>query len=158
LPGGLSAQSASAARLLELQAAVGARAVGQRGRGPARRARQVLGVARDVELDRCQALAFQSVPPVVAQERGELGELILLDQEVRLGPSTLAGARRAADEGRDAGGQATIAQGLHLGDRTGHRRDEREAVEQIFRQAGRERLHVSKLRQSFGGSNSEQRS
>ncbi len=124
-------------RSLELEAAVRARAVFQRGRGPARRARQVLAVARDVELDRRQALARQAVLPVVAQERGELGEFILLDQEVRLGPSTFAGARRAADEGGDAGSQAAIAQGLHLGDRTGHRRDEGEAVEQFLRQAGR---------------------
>jgi hypothetical protein len=114
---------------LELEAAVRARAGGQGRRGPARRARRVLGVARHADGDGRQAFAREAFAPVVAQELGELGELILLDQEVRLGPSTLAGAGRTADEGGDAGGQAAIAQRLHLGDRAGDRRDEGESVE-----------------------------
>ena len=60
------------------------------------------------------------------------GKLVLLDQEVRLGPSTLAGARRAPDERRDPGVEAAIAQRLHLGDRARRRRDERPPLEQAL--------------------------
>lgn len=134
--GGGGSSGLGSSRSLELEATVGARAVDQRGRGPARRAWQVLGVARRRELDRREAFAREIGAPVVAQELGQLGELVLLDQEVRPGPSTFAGAGRAADEGGDAGGEAAVAQHLHLGDRPSHGRDEREAVEQLFRQAG----------------------
>jgi hypothetical protein len=126
--------------LLELEAAVRAGAIDQGRGGPAGRARQVLGVAGGSklggELDGCNAFAHELGAPVVAQELGQLGELVLLDQEVRSGPSAFAGAWGTADEGGDAGGQAAIAQGLHLGDRAGHRRDERKAVEQFIRHAG----------------------
>jgi hypothetical protein len=124
-------------RLLELQAAVRARAGGQGRRGPARRASQVLGLARRGDGDRSEAFAREVGPPVGTEQLGQLGELILLDQEVRLGPSTLAGAGRTSDERGDAGGQAAISQVLHLRDRAGHRRDERQAVEHFFCQAGR---------------------
>src|SRR5262249_15985359 len=56
----------------------------------------------------------------------------LLDQEVRARPSTFAGAGRAADEHRDVGGEAAVAQRLHLGDRAADRGDERLAVELRF--------------------------
>ena len=134
------AVAASAARskdrLLELEAAVRARA-GDHGRGgPAGRARQVLGVVHGGDRHRREPFARQAFAPIVAQELGQLGELVLLDQEVRAGPSTLAGAGGTADEGGNAGEQAAIAQGLHLRDRAGHGRDERKAVEQFFHQAG----------------------
>lgn len=69
----------------------------------------MLAVGAGRDLDRREALAGQAGSPVVAQERGQLRKVILLDQEVRAGASTLAGARRAADERRDAGVQAAIA-------------------------------------------------
>ena len=59
--------------LLELQAAVGARAVDQRGRGAARRAGQVLGVSGGGDLDRGEALAQKAVAPVGAHQLGEAG-------------------------------------------------------------------------------------
>jgi hypothetical protein len=92
----------------------------------------VLGVGGGRDLHGQKALARQTFAPVGAQQLGEPGQLILLDQEVRPGPSTttgLAGAGWAADEGGDPGLEAAIAQRLHLGDRSGHRRDERETVE-----------------------------
>jgi hypothetical protein len=52
-------------RSLELQAAVRARTVDQRRRGATRRARQVLGVGINCDLDGREALAREAVPPVV---------------------------------------------------------------------------------------------
>jgi hypothetical protein len=106
--------------------------------------------------DRIEALAGQVVAPVVAQQLAEGGQVVLLDQEVRPGASTLAGlasAGRAADEGGDAGLQAAIAQRLHLGDRAGDRRHDGKAVEHFVRLGCGQRLHGVTLRQTFGDSN-----
>ena len=117
-------------RLLELQAAVGARAGNQRPRAAARRARVA------AEIDRRGAVAREHVAPVAAQDLRDLRQLVLLDQEVRLGPSTFAGAGRTADDRGDAGGEAAIAQRLHLGDRAGDHGHQREPVEQLIRFSG----------------------
>jgi hypothetical protein len=99
----------SSRRLLELQAAVRARAaLAQRRRGPARGARRVIGLGGR-SADRRDALALEGVAPTAAIDVGDLRDVILLDQEVCLGPSTLAGARRAPDENGDAGLEATVA-------------------------------------------------
>ena len=125
--------------LLQLQAAVGARAVGQRRRGPARGARRLLGLrrrSRSAERLWIHALADQRVAPVILKERAELGKICLLDQEVCLGPSTLAGAGRAANQHGNPGFQTPIAQLLHVGDRPRHRRHHRRFVEQFLRFGG----------------------
>jgi hypothetical protein len=109
--------------LLELQAAVGARAFDERQGRAARGAR----IAAEVHL--AGAFAIEQCAPVTAHDLGNAGKLVLLDQEVRPRPSTFAGAGRATDEGRNAGGEAAIAQRLHLADRARHRGDERQTVE-----------------------------
>jgi hypothetical protein len=79
-----------------------------------------------------QSFALEAVAPVAAIDLGDAREIVLLDQEVRLGASTLAGAGRASDERRDAGGEAAIAQRLHLRDRSCDGRDDRRVREHVF--------------------------
>jgi hypothetical protein len=70
-------------------------------------------------------MAVDKILPVFLEELGELWQFGLLDQEVRLGPSTLAGCPGGtADLDRHAGIDAAIAQPLHVGDRARHRRDQ----------------------------------
>jgi hypothetical protein len=70
-------------------------------------------------------LAVDELVPVILEELGELRKFGLLDQEVRLGPSTFAGgAGWTPDLRRDAGFDAAIAQSLHIGDRARHCRHE----------------------------------
>ena len=68
----------------------------------------MLGVVGHRDGDRCEALALEVLAPVSAHEVAELSEIILLDQEVCLGPSTFAGARRAPDDRRDPGDEAPV--------------------------------------------------
>lgn len=77
-------------------------------------------------------LTCKCIAPVATQELGQVRKLVLLDQEVRLGTSTLASARRAADEGRDAGSEAALAQRFHLRHRPCHRGDEWQTGEELF--------------------------
>jgi hypothetical protein len=137
------------APLLELDAAVGAGAVDQGGGGAAGGAGQVLGVLGDGDRDGREALAREAIAPVAAQQRGQGRQLVLLDQEVCLGPSTLAGAGRTADQRGDAGREAAIAQRLHLGDRAGHRGDQRQTVEQLFGGGRGEVGHLSEATAKF---------
>jgi hypothetical protein len=88
-------------------------------------------VAREIDLGG-PTFARERIAPVTAQDAGESLEIVLLDQEVRLGTSTLASAGWAADERGDVLGEAAIAQRLHLGDRAGHRGDQREAAQHLF--------------------------
>ena len=69
----------------------------------------MLGIVRHRERDGCEALALEVLAPVTAHEVAELAKIILLNQEVCLGPSTLAGARRAPDDRWDSGDQAAVA-------------------------------------------------
>ena len=112
--------------LLELQAAVAARAVHERRRAAARRA----GIAR--QIDRPGAIASDELVPVAAQDLGDPFDIVLLDQEVRARPSTFAGAGRTSDQRRDVGREAALAQRLHVQDRSGARGDERQTLEQLF--------------------------
>src|SRR5512139_3686222 len=66
-PNGATCPSGS----LELQAAVGARALDEGRRGAARGARQLL--PDHLELDGCEALALDGRPPVTVQQVGERG-------------------------------------------------------------------------------------
>ncbi len=123
--------------LFELQAAVGARAIHQRGGGPARGTRQLL--AREVQGDRLEPLAFECIAPLAPEQVAESGQVGLLDQEVRLGPSTVAGAaRRTAHRGRDPRGQTPLAQRLDLRDRARHRGNHGLAFELCFGDRERE--------------------
>lgn len=102
--------------LLELEAAVGARALDQRQRATARGTR----IAAEIDL-----LAVDELLPVFLEQLRELRQFGLLDQEVRLGPSTLAGRPRGtADLDAHARIDAAIAQALHVGDRARHRGDQ----------------------------------
>ena len=76
----------------QLQSAVGASALDEGQCAAARRA----SVAAEVDLGR--PLARQRLAPVTAQQVRQAPELVLLDQEVRLGPSTL-GCAGTPDEG-----------------------------------------------------------
>jgi hypothetical protein len=116
----------------------------------------MLGGLVGADRDRGEAFAHQVIAPVAAQQLAQRRQVVLLDQEVRPGPSTtagLAGPRRAADEGGDAGLQAALAQGFHLGDRAGDGRNYRHAVEEIFSLGCGQPLHGVTLRQTFSGSN-----
>lgn len=118
----------------------------------------MLDVTRGVgggDRHRREAFSREVGSPVVAQQLGEPGQGVLLDQEVRLGPSALAGAGRTTDEDGNAGGEAAIAERLHLGDRAGDRRDDRYAFEELLRNIDRKRLHRENLRQSLCGSKPE---
>jgi hypothetical protein len=119
------------ARLLEAQAAVGAGAVDERRRRPARRAGRL--VAGQVERHRRQVLALELRAPVAVQQLAERGDARLLDQEVRPRASTLAAAGRAPDQRRDTRREAPIAQRLHFGDRARGRGDEGLPGEQALR-------------------------
>lgn len=88
-------------------------------------------VATEVDLGR-GAFPRERVAPVTAQDVGEPLEIVLLDQEVRLRPSTLAAARWAADECGNVFGEAAIAEGFHLGDRAGHGGNQRQAAQHLF--------------------------
>jgi hypothetical protein len=114
-----------------VQAAVGAGAVDQWRGGPARGARRI--VAGDRQRHRREAFALEVVTPLAAHQLAEPVEIGLLNQEVRSRASALAGAGWAADGGGNACGEATLAQRFHLGDRAGHRSDERLTVEERFR-------------------------
>ena len=118
---------------LELQTAVPARAVDERQLRAARRARIT------AQVDLVRTLAGERLAPVTAQEVREPFEIILLDQEVRLGPSAFAGPRRTTDERGDVTREAAIAQRLHVSDRSGHRRNEWQPAQQLF---GLVDLHV----------------
>ena len=151
-----AAQPRTRSRLLELEAAVGAGAVDQGGGGAAGGARRVLAVGfGGGELDGSEALAGEAVAPVSVHESSEPGQVILLDQEVRPGASTLAGAGRAADEDGDALGEAAVAQGFHVGDRAGHGGDEGQAVEELLGFGGGDARHLARLRHGSGGSKRE---
>jgi hypothetical protein len=76
----------------------------ERQRAAARRA----CVATEIDLGR-RALAHERIAPVTAQDAREPLEIVLLDQEVRLGPSTFAGARRTTDERGDILRETAIA-------------------------------------------------
>jgi hypothetical protein len=104
----------------ELQAAVGACTRDERLRAPARGTR----IAAEIDFHGT-ALALDQRAPVTAHDLCDALQLGLLDQEVRLGPSTFAGARRAADDGGDTRGEATVAQILHLRHRARNGRHER---------------------------------
>jgi hypothetical protein len=70
-------------------------------------------------------LAVDELFPVILEQLGELRQFGLLNQEVRLGPSTLAGCPgRATDLDRHPCIDAAIAQSLHVGNRARHRRDQ----------------------------------
>ncbi len=129
--------------LLQLQPAVGARAIDQRRRGPARGARQLVGRGALADGDRRQALALELGAPLAAQEVAEPTEIVLLDQEVRLGPSAFSRAGRATDDRGDARGEAAIPERLHVRDRSRHRGHQRLTVEQVLRRGGGEWLHAS---------------
>jgi len=101
---GFGGSSALRASLFELQAAVGACAGDQR-LGTAARGTRVAA-----EVDLAGAFAIEHRAPVTAQDLGDSWQLVLLDQEVRLRPSTFARARRATDEHWNACGEAAIAQ------------------------------------------------
>lgn len=110
-------------RLLELEAAIGARAARERRGRPARGAR----VAAEIDVD------ARELAKVSAQDRRDRGQVGLLDQEVRARASTLAGAAgRTADERGDALRQTARAQRLHLLDRAADRGHERNTIEQRF--------------------------
>lgn len=129
---------------LELEPAVGARALDERRGRPARGARQLLVLAREHrEVDGRDALGGDGRSPVTLEQRCELGNVGLLDQEVGLGPSTFAAARRATDHRRDPHLEAAVAQSLHLGDRSTDRRDDRFAArfEECFGLCGGQRFH-----------------
>jgi hypothetical protein len=99
-----------------LEATVSARAFDQRQRATAGGTR----VAAEIDL-----LAIDELVPVILEQLGELRKFGLLDQEVRLGPSTFAGgAGWTPDLRRDAGRDAAIAQPLHVGNRARHRGDQ----------------------------------
>lgn len=123
--------------LLELQAAVGARALDERLRASAGRTR----VAVEVDLGR--AFAFEHRAPVTAHDLGHSRDLVLLDQEVRARASTFARTRRATDEHGNAGREAAVAQLLHVRDGSRHHGDERHIGEQLFGFVGRKRIHES---------------
>jgi hypothetical protein len=82
------------------------------------------------------ALARDRLAPVTAEDARQSLEIVLLDQEVRLRPSTFAGARRTADERGDVLRETAIAQRFHLGDRSGHRRNEGKAAQELFSVVG----------------------
>jgi hypothetical protein len=90
--------------------------------------------------DGSQSFALEVVAPVAAIDFGDPRQIVLLDQEVRLGASTFARARRASDERRDAGGEAAIAQRLHLRDRASDRRNHRRIRQHVFGFVDRERV------------------
>jgi hypothetical protein len=83
------------------------------------------------EIDRGSALFGEHLAPVAAQDSGQSLELVLLDQEVRLGPSTL-GAAGTSDDRRDPDRETAVPQALHVLDRAGHRRDERETGKELL--------------------------
>lgn len=119
--------------LLELQAAIRAGPLYQGRGGSAGRAGRLVGDdQRRLRLYRCEALALHGRAPVTAQQIREIGDVFLLDQEVRLGPSTFAGAGRAADDRRDAALETALAQRLHLVNRARHRGHEWKAIEQLL--------------------------
>lgn len=100
--------------LLELDAAVGTGTLHERLLAAARRA----GIAAEIDLGGAHLVEHGT--PVTAQDLSYPRNLVLLDQEVRLGSSTLAAAWRAPDEDRNAGSQTTITQQFHVGDRARH--------------------------------------
>ena len=119
-------QSLPLSSLLELKAAVGARALDERARASTR------GTLRRVEIDSSHALSPERIPPVTAQDVSKSFDFVFLDQEVRLGPSTFAGARRAPDECGNLCLEAAIAQRFHFRDRPGHCGDGRQAMQKLF--------------------------
>jgi len=75
-------------------------------------------------------MAVHQLLPIILEQLGELRQFGLLDQEVRLGPSTFAGcAGRAADLDGHPGVDAAIAEALHVGDRARHRRDQLDHID-----------------------------
>lgn len=89
--------------------------------------------------------------PVTAEQRRELRQVGLLDQEVRLGPSTFALAGRAADQRREARLEAAIAERFHLGDRAADRGHECGVREQRFGSVRGDAIHGGKLAGSSVG-------
>jgi hypothetical protein len=120
--------------LLELQPAVAAGPTDERRGASAGRA----GIAGEIDL--AGTLACEHLAPVPAQQLGDPGQLVLLDQEVRAGPSTLTGGR-APDERRDTDREATCPQRLHFSDRTRHGRHQRQPGEQFIRFSGGQSFH-----------------
>jgi hypothetical protein len=102
--------------VLELESAISTGSLDQGQRATAGGTR----VAAEIDL-----LAVDELLPVVLEQLGELRQFGLLDQEVRLGPSTLAGCPGGTtDLDRHPCIDAAIAQSLHVGDRARHRRDQ----------------------------------
>ena len=111
--------------LLELQAAVRARAAHERRSAAARGARVA------AEIDLACTFARERLAPLATHQVREATELVLLDQEVRFRASTSAAAG-APDERRDPGREASVAQCFHLLDRAGHGGNEWEAVQELL--------------------------
>ena len=102
---------ARATRLTELQPAVRARALDERRRRATRRTWRFVARGRpSADLESSKAFALERRTPVAGEQSAELGNVSLLDQEVCASASTFAGARRAADDRWNAGGQTTISE------------------------------------------------
>jgi len=82
-------------------------------------------IAAEIDL-----MAIDELVPVVLEQLGELRQFGLLDQEVRLGPSTFAGGAGWTPDLRcDAGRDAAIAEALHVGDRARHCRHQLDHID-----------------------------
>ena len=110
-------------------------AMRERLRAAARRA----GIAAEIDL--AGAFLLQHRPPVTAQDFSYPRYLVLLDQEVCLGASTLAAAWRAADEDGNPRSQTTIAQQFHVGDRARHDGHQRKSRELLLGVGDAQRFH-----------------
>ncbi len=135
--------SPDATALLERQAAVGAAAIDERRGGPARGTRQVLVGLGELDRDRREAFAFEIASPFGAQQLTQGRQVVLLDQEVRLGPSAFSRAGRTPDQRRNSSVQATITQRFHVGDGPRHRGNKRNSLEELLRQTGSQIGHFS---------------
>lgn len=87
-----------------MEATVAARTLDEWLRASAGRAR----VAGEIDIAHA-CFTRDGVAPITTQDLGDPGKLVLLDQEVRLGPSTFASAGRTAYERRDSQGEAALA-------------------------------------------------
>jgi hypothetical protein len=92
----------------QLEPAVAARSLDERGGCPARGARWLVG-GRGARGDRREPFPLDRLAPARAHDLRDPRDLVLLDEEVGLGPSTLAAAGWAADDDGDARREAAIA-------------------------------------------------
>jgi len=107
--------------------------------------RAAAGRARvTAEIDVGGAFFRQHLAPVAAQHVRQSLELVLLDQEVRLGPSTL-GAAGTPDDRRDPDREAAVAQTLHVLDRARHCGDEWQTGKDLLGVGDGQRLVVHPL-------------